>query len=78
MADWLRIVHWNEYLFLLEQGSPPVGVQLLIANGILLIVWLVQRMRGDRRSSERSGLILTGLLLATNVLILAHGDAAFQ
>lgn len=78
MADWLQIVHWHEYLYLLERGSPPIAVQLLIANAIFLIVWLVQRMRGDGRSSARTGLILTLLLLATNVFILARGDAAFQ
>ena len=78
MGDFLSIVHWQEIVYFLKQGTPPVGIQLLLANGVLMLVWIFRRMRGDHRFAERSGLALTAVLLLTNFYILAAGEGAFR
>lgn len=78
MSDFLDALHWREYLHFLGQGTPPVAMQLLIANAVLLLVWIVQRMRADPRFNERSGIALAGLMLITNAYILIHGDTVFR
>jgi len=78
MDNVLSTLHWPEIVYFLQQGSPPVGTQLLIANGVLLLVWTLRRMRGDKRFNERTGMAMTILLLVSNFYILVAGEAAFH
>lgn len=85
MANLFERVNWSEYLLLLSKGNPPVVLQLLIANTLILILWLVFRARAGTskrsraRGKSRHGhtLALQGLFVAANLLIVNYGDRLF-
>lgn len=85
MASLLERVNWSEYLLLLSKGNPPVALQLLIANTVILVLWLVFRARSGApvrshaggKSGQRHTLALQGLFVVANLLIVNYGDRLF-
>ena len=72
MLDLLQRVNWDEYLFMLSQGSPPVGLQLLAVNGLLVAYWLVQRAR-RRKSRQGWAWMLQIIFVAANMGVVTWG-----
>ena len=72
MLDLLQRVNWDEYLFMLSQGSPPIGLQLLAVNALLVAYWLVQRAR-KRKSRQGSAWMLQIIFVAANIGVVTWG-----
>ncbi len=73
MLDLMQRVNWDEYLFFLSQGYPPVSLQLLALNAMLVIFWLFRRAR-KRKSRQTSAWLLPVLFCAGNVGVIAWGS----
>ena len=76
MLELIERVNWNEYLLILSQGTPPIGLQLLVINVVLVTFWLVRRTRKRRpqRRSQGSGWILQTLFVAGNLSVVTWGS----
>ena len=58
-------------------GEPPLITQMLLLNTIVLIFWMVRRMRGASAMRAQTANIVQGLLIAANCAVLLNGDFQF-
>jgi hypothetical protein len=72
MLEMLQRVNWDEYILMMSQGSPPVGLQLVAVNALLVGYWLVQRAR-RRKSRPGSAWMLQILFVAANIGVVTWG-----
>ena len=75
MLELFQRVNWDEYLLILSQGNPPIGLQLLLVNAMLVAFWLYRRTRNRKRNAPpQSGWLLQMLFLAGNVGVVMLGS----
>ena len=72
MLELAQRVNWDEYILLLSQSNPPVSLQLLAINALLVACWLVRRTR-KRKSPSGSAWILVLLFVAGNIGVVNWG-----
>ena len=58
-------------------GNPPLMTQMLILNTVVLIFWMVRRMRGASAMRYKTANVVQGLLIAANCAVLLNGDFQF-
>ena len=58
-------------------GEPPLITQMLALNTIVLIFWMVRRMRGASAMRSQTANVVQGLLIAANCFVLLNGDFKF-
>ena len=73
MLDLVQRINWNEYLLILTQGNPSLGLQFLVINGILAAYWLMGRLR-KRKFKQSSGLLLPILFVVGNLAVVTLGN----
>ncbi len=61
----------------LLRGEPPLITQLLILNTIVLIFWMVRRMRGASAMRYKTANIVQTMLIIANCVVLLNGDYKF-
>jgi hypothetical protein len=72
MLELVQRVNWDEYLLILSQGNPPIGLQLLMVNAVLVAYWLLRRTK--RKSHQASGWMLPALFIAGNIGVVTWGS----
>lgn len=72
MLGLVQRVNWQEYLLILSQGNPPIGLQLLVINAALVGWWLYRRTR--RKSRQASTWLLQLLFVGGNLGIFTWGS----
>ena len=73
MLEQMQRVNFEEYLHLLSQGHPPISLQLLALNAVIVVFWLVRRAR--RTKFRQSGAwILPVLFIIGNLGVIAWGS----
>ncbi len=75
MLELAGRVNWDEYHLFLSQGTPPIALQLLALN-VLLVVYLMHRRtqkKGKAKSRQSGGLLLPMLFLAGNYSVVNWG-----
>lgn len=73
MLELAQRVNWNEYFLMLTQGNPPLFLQFLVVNAVLLAYWLFRRTR-KRKSQQGSAWILQLLFVAGNLGVVTLGS----
>jgi len=66
-------LHLSEYQYVLAGGHPPVYIQLVIANVVLLAFWVMRRARGAHRQGG-GGIIFAVLFLMANVGVIMYSQ----
>ena len=66
--------NWDLARDFFTKGKPPVGLIFLCFNAIILILWMVRRMRLAPPLRNETFRSFQALFLAANVLILMEGD----
>jgi hypothetical protein len=74
MLEMMQRVNWGEYLHILSQGSPPIGIQLLLLNVILIVYLLHRRTRHKSKYRQQSGWVVPVLFLAGNLGVVTWGS----
>ncbi|MGI9464149.1 MAG: hypothetical protein ACR2OM_09425, partial [Aestuariivirgaceae bacterium] len=70
-GDWMAA---REFLL---RGEPPLITQLLILNTVVLIFWIVRRMRGASSMRYKTANIVQTMLIIANCAVLLNGDFKF-
>jgi hypothetical protein len=68
---------WNEAYRVLAMGQPPVMVQLLLFNSVMMVLWSLRRARGVWAIRKETAIAIQILLLIGNIAILINPDPAF-
>lgn len=69
--------HWVMAREFLMAGEPPLMTQMLVLNTVVLIFWMVRRMRGASAMRYQTANIVQGLLITANCVVLLNGDYNF-
>ena len=69
--------NWEMARDFLMTGEPPLITQILVLNTVVLIFWIVRRMRGASALRAQTANIVQGLLIAANCAVLLNGDFKF-
>jgi hypothetical protein len=72
MLELLQRVNWDEYVLVLSQGNPPIGLQLLLVNAMIVAYWLLRRTK--RKSRQGAGWMLPVLFIAGNIGVVTWGS----
>ena len=73
MLELLGRVNWDEYQLFLSQGTPPIAVQLLALNALLVAYLMHRRTRRRGKSRQSGGWLLPMLFLAGNYGVVNWG-----
>jgi hypothetical protein len=68
---------WNEAYRVLALGHPPVMVQLLLFNTVMMILWSMRRARGVWAIRKETAIAIQLILLLGNIAILINPDPNF-
>lgn len=71
MMDLVQRVNWDEYLQILSQGSPPIGLQLLLVNAVLMAYLLHRRTRKGK--NRQAGWMLPVVIIGGNLVVVTWG-----
>jgi hypothetical protein len=77
MTDFFALffeANWDLVVDFFTKGKPPVGLVFVGFNALILILWMVRRMRQAPKMRYDTFRSLQALFLAANVLILMEGD----
>ena len=77
MIDFFSLfleANWDLVSDFFTKGKPPVGLVFLCFNAIVLILWMVRRMRQAPALRSETWRSAQALFLTANVLILVEGD----
>jgi hypothetical protein len=74
LHNTLGSLHLGEVQYILVNGYPPVYLQLMAANAIVFLMWLMRRIRSGRHHEGGGGHVFALLLLAANIGIVMHGQ----
>ncbi len=74
MLELAGRVNWDEYHLFLSQGMPPIALQLVVLN-VMLVAYLVHRRirKKKGKSRQEGGLMLPILFLAGNYSVVNWG-----
>ena len=73
MLELVGRVNWDEYQMFLSQGTPPIALQLLVLNALLVFYLMRQRTRKKGKSRPSGGLMLPIMFLAGNYTVVNWG-----
>jgi hypothetical protein len=73
MLELVGRVNWDEYQLFLLQGTPPIALQLLALNALLVVYLMHRRTRKKGKSRQSGGLLLPMLFLAGNYSVVNWG-----
>jgi hypothetical protein len=74
MFELVQRVNWDEYHLFLSQGMPPIGLQLVVLNALLILYLMRRRTRKQKgKSPPTGGLLLPVLFLAGNFSVVNWG-----
>jgi hypothetical protein len=68
---------WNEAYRVLATGQPPIMVQLLLFNTVMMFMWSMRRARGVWAIRKETAIAIQLLLLLGNIAILINPDPEF-
>jgi hypothetical protein len=68
---------WNEAYRVLAMGHPPIMVQLLLFNTVMMFMWNMRRARGVWAIRKETAIAIQILLLLGNIAILINPDPEF-
>ena len=74
MLELLQRVNWDEYSLILSQGHPPIGMQLLFLNAVLVAYWVLRRTATRKPQHQPAGWLLQALFVAGNVGVITWGS----
>ena len=77
MKEFFQSADWVMAREFLTAGDPPLMTQMLVLNTVVLIFWMVRRMRGAPALRYRTANIVQGLLIFANCMVLLNGDYKF-
>jgi hypothetical protein len=75
MLELMGRVNWEEYHLFLSQGMPPIALQLVVVNALLVFYLMHRRTqkKGKGKSRQSGGLLLPMLFLAGNYSVVNWG-----
>ena len=73
MLELIQRVNWSEYFLILSQGEPPIAMQLLAVNIILVGYWFFRRI-AKRKAKAGPAWMLPMLFIAANVGVFTWGS----
>jgi hypothetical protein len=76
MLELVGRVNWDEYHLFLSQGMPPIALQLLVLNAMLVAYLMYCRIRKTGKKSKSrqgGGWVLPVLFLAGNYSVVNWG-----
>jgi len=73
MLELVQRVNWSEYILILSQGDPPVGLQLIAINAFLVGYWFLRRM-AKRKPAASPAWMLPALFIAANLGVVTWGS----
>ena len=56
------------------QGEPPIIMQILILNTVVLIIWVLRRARGAKSMRAATVNTVQAMLILANCVLLINGD----
>jgi hypothetical protein len=68
---------WLEAYRVLASGEPPIMLQLLVFNTIMMVFWHLRRKQGLWTIRRETAIGLQVALLVGNIVILLNPDLAF-
>ncbi len=77
MGNLFEGPHWTMAYEFLTAGDPPLVTQMLVLNTVVLIFWMVRRMRGASAMRYQTANMVQGLLIFANCMVLLNGDFKF-
>lgn len=77
LALQFRNIDWGEYYRFFAAGNPPLALQLLAVNSLILVAMIVRRAKGGSYAKPGAGRALQLLLIAANALVLISGDVKY-
>jgi len=72
MNDYYQMLRIDDVRLFLLSGHPPVIIQLIAFNTILMAVMILRRARSAHRARNNVTLILQWCLIATNIAVLCQ------
>lgn len=73
MLELAGRVNWEEYHLFFSQGTPPIALQLLALNALLVVYLMRRRTRKKGKSRQSGGWLLPMLFLAGNFSVVNWG-----
>jgi hypothetical protein len=74
MLELVGRVNWDEYYLFLSQGMPPIALQLVVLNALLVVFLMHRRTRKRKgKSPPTGGLALPMLFLIGNFSVVNWG-----
>ena len=55
LREFLGGLHLQEYEYLLTSGYPPLYIQLVIANALVFLIWIMRRVSAMRQEKRVRG-----------------------
>ena len=77
MSGLLEQGRWLEAYRILASGDPPIMFQLLVFFSIMMVFWLLRRLRGLWTMMMDRAIGLQVALLVGNIVILLNPELAF-
>ena len=74
MLELVERVNWAEYQLFLSQGTPPIALQLLALNALLVLYLMRRRTQKKGKSRQGGGWMLPMLFLAGNYSVVNWGS----
>jgi hypothetical protein len=69
---------WNEAYRVLAIGQPPVIVQILLFNTVMMVMWSLRRARGVWAIRRETAIVIQVILIIGNIAILLNPDPEFR
>lgn len=73
MLEMLERVNWEEYQTFLLQGTPPIALQLLVLNALLVAYLMHRRTQKKGKSRQSGGWVLPIVFLVGNYGVVNWG-----
>jgi hypothetical protein len=68
--DILFNARWQDLYTFFAAGNPPLALQLMVINTIILVWYIVRRARGKHPLHTQTAFVIQGLLIASNMFIM--------
>lgn len=78
MFNLTDVAIWNEAYQVLSIGNPPVMVQILLFNTVMMFLWGWRRARGAWAIRRETAIAIQIILLVGNLVILMNPDPEFR
>jgi hypothetical protein len=68
--DIVYNARWQDLYTFFAAGNPPLALQLMVINTIILTWYVIRRARGKQPLHAQTAFIIQGILIAANVMIM--------